>query len=264
MRQKKRSERNQVNTPQGTSQGRATNQPNHDANEMRKRQEELRKKMGASNPTSTPSVQKPAVKNTAATSATTGDASQQISRADRLAELRKQSQESIKKTELILEPNAQEKQPIMPSVKENLNVEKKLDSIEAPVLEEPSKTSEISEASGTKNVFKQIVTKAPKQKDNRRRRSRHDDSAGGRQPKIKKLNRQKYNDYKYAARDILDNESVSDEHRSNLLGQIWAKGERIGVHATMEFIDEKQEQLIIGEDVAQKLRDLVKALTTRR
>jgi len=264
VRQKKRSERNQVNTPQGTSQGRATNQPNHDANEMRKRQEELRKKMGASNPTSTPSVQKPAVKNTAATSATTGDASQQISRADRLAELRKQSQESIKKTELILEPNAQEKQPIMPSVKENLNVEKKLDSIEAPVLEEPSKTSEISEASGTKNVFKQIVTKAPKQKDNRRRRSRHDDSAGGRQPKIKKLNRQKYNDYKYAARDILDNESVSDEHRSNLLGQIWAKGERIGVHATMEFIDEKQEQLIIGEDVAQKLRDLVKALTTRR
>ena len=231
---------------------------------MRKRQEELRKKMGASNPTSTPSVQKPAVKNTAATSATTGDASQQISRADRLAELRKQSQESIKKTELILEPNAQEKQPIMPSVKENLNVEKKLDSIEAPVLEEPSKTSEISEASGTKNVFKQIVTKAPKQKDNRRRRSRHDDSAGGRQPKIKKLNRQRYNDYKYAARDILDNESVSDEHRSNLLGQIWAKGERIGVHATMEFIDEKQEQLIIGEDVAQKLRDLVKALTTRR
>ena len=264
VRQKKRSERNQVNTPQGAPQSRATNQTNHDANELRKRQEELRKKMGANNPTSTPTVQKPAVKNTEATSATTGDATQQISRADRLAELRKQSQESIKKTELILEPNAQEKQPIIPSVEADLEIKKELEPKEAPVMEKPSRTPEDSGVPGTKNVFKQIVTKAPKQKDNRRRRSRHDDSAGGRQPKIKKLNRQKYNDYKYAARDILDNESVSDEHRSNLLGQIWAKGERIGVQATMEFIDEKQEQLIIDEDVAQKLRDLVKALTTRR
>ena len=99
---------------------------------------------------------------------------------------------------------------------------------------------------------------------NRRRRSRHDDSGGGRQPKVKKLNRQKYNDYKYAARDILDDDRVADEHRSNLLGQIWAKGERIGVEATLEFISEKEEQLIINEEIAQRLRDLVKALTTRR
>jgi hypothetical protein len=48
------------------------------------------------------------------------------------------------------------------------------------------------------------------------------------------------------------------------LGQIWAKGERIGVEATFEFITEKEEQLIINENVAQRLRDLVRALTTRR
>ena len=81
---------------------------------------------------------------------------------------------------------------------------------------------------------------------------------------MKKLNRQRYNDYKYAARDILSDERVGDEHRSNLLGQIWAKGERIGVDASFEFIEEKQEQLIISEDIAQQLKDLVKALTTRR
>ena len=56
----------------------------------------------------------------------------------------------------------------------------------------------------------------------------------------------------------------ADEHRSNLLGQIWAKGERIGVEATLEFIEEKQELLIISEEIAQRLKDLVKALTTRR
>ena len=120
------------------------------------------------------------------------------------------------------------------------------------------------EIQSSKNVFKQIVTKTPKKRDNRRRRSRHDDSGGGRQPKIKKLNRQRYNDYKYAARDILEDESVADEHRSNLLGQIWARGERIGIEATLEFISEKEEQLIINREIAQRLRDLVKALTTRR
>ena len=58
--------------------------------------------------------------------------------------------------------------------------------------------------------------------------------------------------------------NIPEEHRSNVLGQIWAKGERIGVSATLEFIDEKEEQLIINNEVADKLRDLVKALTTRR
>ena len=90
-------------------------------------------------------------------------------------------------------------------------------------------------------------------REHRRRRSRHDDTGGGRQPKVKKLNRQRYNDYKYAARDILEDESIAVEHRSNLLGQIWAKGERIGVSATLEFIDEKEEQLIINDEVANKL-----------
>jgi len=128
----------------------------------------------------------------------------------------------------------------------------------------PSQLEAEADIQTSKNVFKQIGTKTPKKRDNRRRRSRHDDAAGGRQPKIKKLNRQRYNDYKYAARDILEDDSVADEHRSNLLGQIWAKGERIGIEATLEFISEKEEQLIINPDIAQRLRDLVKALTTRR
>ena len=128
----------------------------------------------------------------------------------------------------------------------------------------PSQLEAEADIQTSKNVFKQIVTKTPKKRDNRRRRSRYDDAGGGRQPKIKKLNRQRYNDYKYAARDILEDDSVADEHRSNLLGQIWAKGERIGIEATLEFISEKEDQLIINSDIAQRLRDLVKALTTRR
>ena len=36
------------------------------------------------------------------------------------------------------------------------------------------------------------------------------------------------------------------------------KGERIGIEASLEFISEKEEQLIIDEEIAQRLRDLVK------
>jgi hypothetical protein len=236
----------------------------NDSNELKKKQEEARKRLGAQPANTSSSVQKPAIESSTLNAPTSPEAAQQISRADRLAELRKQSQESVKKTESILEPST-------PVVSQTVQVEVKPETtskVVNPITEVDTKTTintvVAEETVSSKNVFKQIVTETPKKRDNRRRRSRHDDSRGGRQPKVKKLNRQRYNDYKYAARDILDDESVADEHRSNLLGQIWAKGERIGVEATFEFITEKEEQLIINENVAQRLRDLVRALTTRR
>jgi hypothetical protein len=171
----------------------------------------------------------------------------------------------VKKTESILEPTAPvTAQPAQVEVQPEISVRDETSSaIDADAL--PITNTVVPENNvSSKNVFKQIVTETPKKREHRRRRSRHDDTGGGRQPKVKKLNRQRYNDYKYAARDILDDDSVADEHRSNLLGQIWAKGERIGVEATYEFITEKEEQLIISDNVAQRLRDLVRALTTRR
>ena len=264
VRQKKRNERSQTNAPNSTGTPRAEPRQTVDTNELRKRQEEARKRLGAQAPPATPSVQKPAIEASNLNAVADNEPSQEVSRADRLAELRKQSQASIKKTELIREP---EPMAVTPEpVSEIQIVVEDTHELKADAPEISTVIVERSEdAFSSKNVFKQIVTNTPKKTPHRRRRrSRHDDSGGGRQPKVKKLNRQRYNDYKYAARDILDDESVADEHRSNLLGQIWAKGERIGVEATMEFISEKQEQLIINEEVAQRLRDLVKALTTRR
>ena len=264
VRQKKRSERSQTNESRPTTQNRPQARPVNDSNELKKKQEEARKRLGAKPANTSTSVQKPAIESSALNAPASPETAQQISRADRLAELRKQSQESVKKTESILEPST-------PVVSQTVQVEVQPETtpiIVNPTIDVDTKTTNntiaVEETVTSKNVFKQIVTETPKKRDNRRRRSRHDDSGGGRQPKVKKLNRQRYNDYKYAARDILADESVADEHRSNLLGQIWAKGERIGVEATFEFITEKEEQLIINENVAQRLRDLVRALTTRR
>jgi hypothetical protein len=264
VRQKKRNERSQTNAPNSTGTTRSEPRQTVDTNELRKRQEEARKRLGAQTPPATPSVQKPAIESSNLNAVADNEPSQEVSRADRLAELRKQSQASIKKTELIREPEPIAATPEPVSEIQTVVVDTPELKADAPEISAAIVEQSV-DASSSKNVFKQIVTNTPKKTPHRRRRrSRHDDSGGGRQPKVKKLNRQRYNDYKYAARDILDDESVADEHRSNLLGQIWAKGERIGVEATMEFISEKQEQLIINEEVAQRLRDLVKALTTRR
>ena len=67
-----------------------------------------------------------------------------------------------------------------------------------------------------------------------------------------------------AARDILDNPDVPEEHRSNVLGQIWAKGERVSIEESLTFIEQKQAELVLPEAVADSLRDLVKRMTTRR
>ncbi len=261
VRQKKRSERSAANATTHPNQTRSDQRQSTDSSDFRKKQEEARQRLGGQ-AASQPIVQKPAVDSKNLNQPAESAPTQQVSRADRLAELRKQSQESVKKTESILDPSPQQAviaEPVAnnPPIVESTTVVESVESVN--VVERAP-----SESASSKNVFKQIVTTAPKKREHRRRRSRHDDTGGGRHPKVKKLNRQRYNDYKYAARDILEDESIADEHRSNLLGQIWAKGERIGVSATLEFIDEKEEQLIINNEVANKLRDLVKALTTRR
>jgi hypothetical protein len=81
---------------------------------------------------------------------------------------------------------------------------------------------------------------------------------------MRKLDRRKYLEYKYEVRDLLDEPSIPEESRSNVLGQIWAKGERIGVQEAIEFINTKEQELILPEEIAQKLRDLVKGYATKR
>ena len=81
---------------------------------------------------------------------------------------------------------------------------------------------------------------------------------------MKKLDRRKYLEYKYEVRDLLDNPAIPEENRSNILGQIWAKGERTGIDDAIQFINTKVSELILPEEVAEKLRELVKGYTTRR
>jgi len=184
-------------------------------------------------------------------------------REDRLADLRaksaataqfaKEAQDAKKAVEV--EVDSIKEDVVSETVnKENIKV--------AEVVIELPKT-EVSQK-GVSNVFKTIKTEVKKSDRKQKRRRPADKRGGGRQPQSKKLDRRKYLEYKYAARELLENDSVSEEHRSNVLGQIWAKGERSGVDDAIAFINQKEEEMIIPEEVAEEFRKMVKRYTTKR
>ena len=71
-------------------------------------------------------------------------------------------------------------------------------------------------------------------------------------------------EFKYDVRRILEEEDVAEEHRSNVLGQTWAKGERHGVSEAKAFLDEKVAKEIISDECSRKIMKLIDSLTTRR
>jgi hypothetical protein len=182
------------------------------------------------------------------------------SHEDRIAELRRKS-EATKQNASRIEaaPDLSAAQTLESDVSpEVVQTEGSTSSVNAV-----NKTITKQTAPAVKDVFATIETKIEPKKDRRRRR-RFDKKGGGRQKPERKLNRQKYLEYKYAAKDILDNPNIPEEHRSNVLGQIWAKGERQGIEECLEFIESKQAELILPAEVGDKLRDLVKRMTTKR
>ena len=82
--------------------------------------------------------------------------------------------------------------------------------------------------------------------------------------RVQKLHRGKYMEFKYDVRKILDEENVEDEHRSNILGQTWAKGERQGVSDAKAFLEGKVTDGIISKECSTRISKLIDSLTTRR
>lgn len=183
------------------------------------------------------------------------------SHEDRLAELRRKS-EATKQNASRIEatPELKAAEPDVIASEAVANVQPS--DLQA-AQQEQGREDAVSVKSA-KNVFARIETKIAPKQDRRRGRRRMDKKGGGRQKQEKKLNRQKYLEYKYAAKDILDNPNVPEEHRSNVLGQIWAKGERQGIDECLEYIESKEEELILPAEVGEQLRDLVKRMTTKR
>lgn len=184
-------------------------------------------------------------------------------RKDRLANLRAKSAATVQFAKEAKDSSTvEDKQEVIQPDIEPLQVELekpgnivKEEDLDIPV----SKNLEVSP-----NVFKTIKTQVKKTDRKSKKKRSNDKKGGGRQPQSRKLDRRKYLEYKYAARDLLDNESVSEEHRSNILGQIWAKGERVGVEDALSFIAQKETENIIPSEVADEFRSMIRKYTTKR
>ena len=184
-------------------------------------------------------------------------------RKDRLANLRAKSAATVQfakeaKDSTILDEKPEEIEheiePLEAEIKQSTNIK----------IEDDSERTVNDNLKSSSNVFKTIKTQVKKTDRKSKKRRSNDKKGGGRQPQSRKLDRRKYLEYKYAARELLDNESVSEEHRSNILGQIWAKGERTGVEDAISFIAQKESENIIPSDVADEFRNMIRKYTTKR
>jgi len=267
MSERSQSQRRQAATPRPQQPNQQSSQNAH--NELAKRRQEALNRLGNQEPsrivdntaTST-DLDKPAITNSVEKKPETQP---KVSKEDRLAELRRKSLASREKAKAqksetakpLVEPATEIVAPVVEFVSAQ--------PIETAAVEKQMSNGSQDVTSSRNNVFKKIQTEAPKTGgDRRRKRRRGDKKGGGRQKQEKKLNRQKYLEFKYAAKDILDSEMVELEHRSNILGQVWAKGERIGVSDSFSFIESKVEENILPREVADELRDLISRMTTRR
>jgi hypothetical protein len=113
------------------------------------------------------------------------------------------------------------------------------------------------------SVVAKVPIEAPKPKTPpprpRRRKSSFQPAA-----RAKRLDRSRHMEYKYEMRGLLIELDIPEEHRSNILGTIWARGERLTAADAKEFISEKREQGVLTEDQDSTLKKVVDRYTVRR
>lgn len=199
------------------------------------------------------------------TTATKSSVEKKPSREERLAELKRKSQQSKDNAKLRKTSAKQEAIPKVELTEELEEVNQTEVDISKSDLDDDITLDD--NLGKNLNVFKtiQIVDKSSAGISKKKRKSRRmDKKGGGRQRLEKKLNKQKILEFRYVARDILNDPDVPEEHRSNVLGQIIAKGERISIDAAIEFIDQKTLELVITEEISDKLKHEIKSISKRR
>ena len=136
----------------------------------------------------------------------------------------------------------------------NLNVQ----SDRAAALIEQSRKRAMQPAPKESVVAKKTIKPAPTK---RRRNTKTSYQPAAR---AKRLNRSRHMEYKYEMRKLLVDIDVPEEHRSNLLGTIWAKGERKTIVDAKDFLSEKMSEGAIDEAQKSRLEKVIDDYTIRR
>ena len=82
--------------------------------------------------------------------------------------------------------------------------------------------------------------------------------------RARRLDRSRHMEYKYEMRGLLSEIGIAEEHRSNLLATVWARGERQTTKEAKDFLMEKLDEGIIDDSQMASLEKIVDGYTVRR
>ena len=130
------------------------------------------------------------------------------------------------------------------------------------IIDESKERAKTEVVVSTKPIPKPVPETAPppKPKPRPRRRSNSFQPAS----RAKRLDRSRHMEYKYEMRGLLQDLDIPEEYRSNILGTIWARGERQTASEAKQFISEKTEQGVLNEEQESTLKGVVDRYTVRR
>ncbi len=80
----------------------------------------------------------------------------------------------------------------------------------------------------------------------------------------RRLDRSRHMEYKYEVRKLLVDLNIEEEHRSSILGTVWAKGERQTVSDAKEYLISKNSEGVIDDAQLEALTRIVDSYTIRR
>ena len=143
-----------------------------------------------------------------------------------------------------------------PEIKENITSKKAQDIIDK------------SRARAMESLVKKTITVDTTEKSTAvpspRKKSKKTKNSFQPAERKRRLDRSRHMEYKYEVRRLLIEMNVDEEHRSSLLGTIWAKGERQTVSDAKDFLISKHSEGVIDEHQLETLNKVVDGYTVRR
>ena len=135
-------------------------------------------------------------------------------------------------------------------------------AIDIEVREALARAKERSEAA--KTLPRRTPSPAPSAKPKRKKGGRGRNKTYQPAAREKRLDRARHMEYKYEMKGLLQEISVAEEHRSSIIGSVWAKGERQTADEAKAFVASKVSEGAIDDDQASRLVSLIDSYTVRR
>ena len=135
-------------------------------------------------------------------------------------------------------------------------------AIDIEVQEALARAKERSEAA--KTAPRRMPDPAPLGKPRKKKPGRGKSKTYQPAAREKRLDRARHMEYKYEMKGLLQEISVAEEHRSSIIGSVWAKGERQTSDEAKAFVQSKVSEGAIDDDQAARLIRLIDDYTVRR